>query len=103
MGYHKKYLDVLLAEKILLHHTAADGVVELLVLLKCLEGNRAVHLLEIAEPGQKESVSRKDKEYAVRTGASYKGRTNFMRPIRPSNSVVGSMTLSSPAFIPTWR
>ena len=41
---------ILLPEEVLFHHTTANGVVEILVFLKCLEGNWAVNLLKVAEP-----------------------------------------------------
>ena len=46
-----KDLLLLLAEEVLLDHTATDGVVKFLVLLKCRKGNWTVNLLQIAVPG----------------------------------------------------
>lgn len=45
-------LVLLLAKKILFHHSTTDGVVEVLVLFKCRKGNWAIDLLEVAVPGQ---------------------------------------------------
>lgn len=46
----EKDLVVFLAKQIFLHHASADRVIKVLVLLECSEGDRAIDLLEIAEP-----------------------------------------------------
>lgn len=49
MGPHS--LTSLLAKEVLLYHGPADGVVKVLVLLKCFKGDGVVDLLQIAVPG----------------------------------------------------
>jgi hypothetical protein len=42
-------LVIFLAEEVLFHHAAANGVVEVLILLESFESNRAIDFLKIAE------------------------------------------------------
>lgn len=45
-------LVFLFAKEVFLDHSPADGVIEVLVLVKSFQCNGAVDLLEVAEPGK---------------------------------------------------